>query len=153
MNPLAKRRLGGSGLEVTQIGFGGAPLGDLYEILDEGDAAATVDAACEVGVGLFDTSPLYGFGLSEHRFGHVLRKYPRETYVVSTKVGRWMRPETPARIDRGGFVGGLPFQGVFDYSYDGAMRSYEQSLLRLGTEQKGRPATGIVSPSAPRNRG
>jgi D-threo-aldose 1-dehydrogenase len=131
MNPLDKRALGKSGLDVTQLGFGGAPLGDMYSHLPEPQALATVDAAYEAGLRLFDTSPLYGHGLSEHRFGHILRQKPRD-FVLSTKVGRWLRPRPEAEIDRDGYKGGLNFEAVVDYSYEGAMRSIEGSLQRLG---------------------
>jgi D-threo-aldose 1-dehydrogenase len=130
-----RRPLGRLALRVTPLGLGGAPLGDLYENIPEDRADATVRAAVEAGVGLFDTAPNYGYGLSEHRFGHVLRQAPRDTFVLSTKVGRWLRPEDPARIDRGLFKGGLNFAPVYDYSYDGAMRSFEQSLHRLGLDR------------------
>lgn len=128
------RPLGRLGLPVSAIGFGGAPLGDLYARLDDGEAIAAVEAALASGITLFDTAPLYGHGLSEHRFGTALRRVPRERFLVSSKVGRWMRPGGP-RGDGSNFVGGLPHEAVFDYSYDGAMRSIEQSLLRLGLDR------------------
>jgi aryl-alcohol dehydrogenase-like predicted oxidoreductase len=87
------------------------------------------------GIRLFDTAPLYGHGLSEHRFGHVLREKPRAEFVISTKVGRWLRPERSEQVDRGQFVGGLNFQTVYDYSYDGTMRALEQSYQRLGMDR------------------
>ena len=124
--------MGRSGLQVTQLGFGGAPLGDFYARLPEDQAISTVEAACSSSLRLFDTSPLYGHGLSEHRFGHVLRQKPRDSFVLSTKVGRWLRPRPETEIDRGWFKGGLNFEAVVDYSYDGAMRSFDQSLHRLG---------------------
>lgn len=129
------RPLGRSGLNVTALGLGGAPLGDLYEKIPEERASATVAAALAQGVKLFDTAPLYGYGLSEHRMGHVLRQHPRESYVLSTKVGRYLQPEAPAKIDRGQWVGGLNMQPIVDYSYDGAMRALEQSFQRLGVER------------------
>jgi D-threo-aldose 1-dehydrogenase len=132
MTVLPTRRLGRTGLEVGILGLGGAPLGDFYERIPEERALATVEAAYRSGVRLYDTSPLYGHGLSEHRFGHVLRGKPRTDLVISTKVGRWLKPERPERIQRGWFTGGLNFQAVYDYSYDGAMRSLEQSYQRLG---------------------
>ncbi|MBV8566371.1 MAG: aldo/keto reductase [Methylobacteriaceae bacterium] len=132
MDPLGTRALGRSGLQVTQLGFGGAPLGDFYARLPEDQAISTVEAACSSSLRLFDTSPLYGHGLSEHRFGHVLRQKPRDSFVLSTKVGRWLRPRPETEIDRGWFKGGLNFEAVVDYSYDGAMRSFDQSLHRLG---------------------
>jgi len=129
---LPSRPLGTTRLRVTTLGFGAAPLGDLYAKLDETQALAAVETAADRGVTLFDVAPLYGRGLAEHRLGHVLRQRPREGIVVSTKVGRVYAP-APRGVDRReGYAGGLPFEGRFDYSYDGAMRSLEHSLLRLG---------------------
>jgi D-threo-aldose 1-dehydrogenase len=132
VDPLAKRRLGKTPLQVTQLGLGGAPLGEIYDRLPEDQALGTVAAAHDAGIALFDTAPLYGFGLSEHRYGHVLRQRPRGSFVLSTKVGRLMRPQPAETIDRGKWTGGLNFQQVYDYGYDGVMRSFEHSLLRLG---------------------
>jgi D-threo-aldose 1-dehydrogenase len=130
------RPLGNTGVHVTVLGFGGAPLGDLYERLDEGNAIATVEAAHRAGMILFDTSPHYGNGLSELRFGAALRRFPRESFVLSTKVGRRMNPRAPGGSVGGpGFAGGVPHASVVDYSYDGTMRSFEQSLLRLGLDR------------------
>lgn len=130
---LAPRPLGRSRLPVSTLGFGGAPLGDLYARLDEAQAVATVEAAIAGGVTLFDTSPLYGHGLSEHRIGAALRRVPRDGLVISTKVGRVAEPFA-GRGDGSGYRGGLPHGMRFDYSYDGAMRSLEQSALRLGVD-------------------
>lgn len=132
MTELARRTIGKTGLEVTVLGFGGAPLGDFFDHIPEDRALATVEAAWDAGVRVFDTSPYYGHGLSEHRFGHVLRQKPSGQVVLSTKVGRVLRPERPDRIDRGLFKGGLDFAAAFDYSYDGCMRSLEHSYHRLG---------------------
>lgn len=131
----SKRPLGRSGLAVNCLGLGGAPLGDLYERIPEERAIATLQRAYEHGIRLFDTAPLYGYGLSEHRFGHVLRQHPRDSYVLSTKVGRYLIPTAPAEIDRGQWTGGLNMQPRFDYSYDGTMRALEQSFQRLGIER------------------
>lgn len=131
---LAPRPLGRSRLPVSTLGFGGAPLGDLYAHLDEATAVATVEAAIARGVTLFDTSPLYGHGLSEHRIGAALRRVPREGLVLSTKIGRVAKPFA-GRGDGSGYRGGLPHGLRFDYSYDGAMRSLEQSALRLGVDR------------------
>jgi D-threo-aldose 1-dehydrogenase len=131
---LSRRPLGRTGLEVSAVGFGAAPLGDLYRKLDDTTAIAAVERAFALGINLLDTSPLYGHGLSEHRCGAALRRVPRDGVVVCTKVGRWMDPQH--RSDDGsGFVGGMPHRAVIDYSYDGTMRSVEQSLLRLGTDR------------------
>jgi D-threo-aldose 1-dehydrogenase len=127
------RPIGGTGLSVSCHGFGGAPLGDLYAILDDRAAVDAVETAALSGVTLFDTSPLYGHGLSEHRIGTGLRRAGRPA-VVSTKVGRILQPAS-GTIDRAGYAGGLPFQARFDYSRDGALRSVEQSLLRLGRDR------------------
>jgi hypothetical protein len=113
--------------------LGSAPLGDLYELIPEERALGTVARAYDLGVRLFDTAPLYGYGLSEHRVGHVLRRHPRDSYVLSTKVGRHLVPKAPAEIDRGQWTGGLNMQPVYDYSYDGTMRALEQSHQRSGS--------------------
>ena len=130
---LPARTLGRSGIVVSGLGFGGAPLGDLYGELDDAVAIAAVEAAAQAGVTLFDTAPLYGRGLSEHRIGTALRRRPRVGYVLSTKVGRVYAPAPHGVRNREGYAGGLPFEGRFDYSRDGCLRSLEQSLLRLGT--------------------
>ena len=93
-----------------------------------------MERAFEVGINLLDTSPLYGRGLAEHRCGTAMRRTLRRDIVVCTKVGRWMDPFH--QPDNGsGFVGGLPHRATIDYSYDGTMRSVEQSLLRLGIDR------------------
>ena len=127
------RVLGRSGLAVTQLGFGGAPLGNMYRAIADAEAQATVRAAYDAGIRLFDTAPLYGFGLSEHRVGAALRDRPRESFVLSTKVGRLLEPRHPDTLDQGQFEASLPFAEVYDYGYDGIMRSIEHSLHRLGT--------------------
>lgn len=127
--------LGRSGLHVSRLGFGAAPLGDLYALLDDASAIAAVESAVAAGINLIDTSPLYGHGLSEHRVGTALRRMAagRNSVVLSSKVGRVLQPARGAQWDREGYLGGLPFEAQIDYSYDGTMRSIEQSLLRLGT--------------------
>ena len=129
---LPTRKLGRSGLDVTVLGFGAAPLGDIYEVLDDATAIATVEAAAAAGVTLFDAAPLYGQGSAEHRVGTALRRRPPGSFVMSTKVGRLLTPAPAGRTKTTRYVGGLSFNVVHDYSYDGAMRSHEQSLHRLG---------------------
>jgi D-threo-aldose 1-dehydrogenase len=131
---IAQRKLGRSALTVSELGFGAAPLGDLFGLIDDEAAIAAVSAAIESGMTLIDTSPLYGHGLAEHRVGTAIRRAGRDRVVLSTKVGRWMSPARGA-WDREGYAGGLPFAATLDYSYDGTMRSLEQSLLRLGTNR------------------
>jgi D-threo-aldose 1-dehydrogenase len=133
-----RRRIASTGVEVSALGFGGNALGNLYSVVDERDARDTVLAAWETGVSYFDTAPLYGHGLSERRIGDVLRGLPRDDLVLSTKVGRLLRPhgrippKRPSVTEGGIFTGELPFQPVFDFSYDATMRSFEDSLQRLG---------------------
>jgi len=130
----------GARLHVSEIGFGTAPLGDLYERLPEPQALETIEAAYRGGVNLFDSSPHYGNGLAELRVGAVLRGHPRDSYVFSTKIGRWMNPFQRVAPPSGdvispGFAGGTTHRATFDYSYDGVMKSIEQSLLRTGLDR------------------
>lgn len=112
--------LGGkNSLQVTNLGFGTAPIGNAKTVSDA-DAEATIQRAYEVGIRLFDSAPLYGSGESELRIGRALRGVPRDNYVISTKIGRVLN------ADRSAFV--------YDFSYDGVMRSLEGSLKRLGTD-------------------
>ncbi len=127
----------GEDLRFSAIGFGTAPLGDLFRKLGDAESMATVRAAYSAGVRVFDSSPHYGNGLAEARCGGALRDVPRDDIVFSTKVGRWMDPftapaERRADVFSPGFAGGFPHRSRFDYSYDGTMRSVEQSLLRTG---------------------
>jgi D-threo-aldose 1-dehydrogenase len=85
MRAFSLRHVGRTALKVGVLGLGGAPLGDLYERIPESQARATLESAYSRGIRLFDTAPLYGHGLSEHRFGHVLRGKPRNEFVLSTK--------------------------------------------------------------------
>jgi D-threo-aldose 1-dehydrogenase len=130
--PLPTRKLGRTGLDVSVLGFGGAPLGDIYQVLDDATAIATVETAAQAGITLFDVAPLYGQGMAEHRFGTALRRQPAGSFVLSSKVGRLLTPAPGGRTKSTRYVGGLSFNVVHDYSYDGAMRSHEQSLLRFG---------------------
>jgi len=133
MDPLLRRRIGATSFSVTQLGMGGASLGDMREVVPEVQATATLEAAHAAGVGYFDTSPWYGNGKSELRFGHVLRTKPRGSFVISTKVGRvHARPADPDSYRHPGWVGGLPFEPRFDYTAAGVRKSYEMSLARLG---------------------
>ena len=129
---LPKRALGRTGLEVTALGFGSAPLGDIYEVLDDTTAIATVETAAQNGVTLFDTAPFYGQGSAEHRIGTALRRQPPGSFLLSTKVGRILTPAPHGRTRSSRFVGGLQFDVTNDYSYDAALRSHEASLQRLG---------------------
>lgn len=132
-DPAAKRRVGRTTLEVSQLGFGAGPFGDLLEKADDAMTRAAVGTALDGGITYFDTAPFYGHGLSEHRLGEALRAHGRSRAVVSTKVGRLLKPTRAPVETPGPFAGTLPFEIAFDYSYDGAMRSLEDSLQRLGT--------------------
>ncbi|OLC52829.1 MAG: pyridoxal 4-dehydrogenase [Chloroflexi bacterium 13_1_40CM_4_68_4] len=133
MNPAEPRSLGRTGVRLTQMGFGGASIGELFVRVPEEDALSCLRAAWDAGIRYFDTAPWYGRGLSELRTGAGLRDRPRAEYVLSTKVGRWLRaPADPARFSTAPWTGGVTFEVVFDYSYEGIMRAYEQSQLRLG---------------------
>lgn len=133
MDPFRKRSVGRTAFEVTQMGMGGASLGDMRQTIAEAQASSAVEAAHASGIGYFDTSPWYGNGKSELRIGHVLRTKPRDSFVISTKVGRvHRRPAEPDTYRHPGWVGGLPFEPHFDYTHDGVLKSYEMSLVRLG---------------------
>ena len=128
----ARRRLGRTAVQVTELGFGGASIGELFVRVSEREAAATLAAAWDAGIRYFDTAPWYGRGLSELRTGAALRDRPRSEYALSTKVGRWLRPATQEGFDGAPWLGGAPNEVVFDYTYDGIMRSVEGSRMRLG---------------------
>ncbi len=119
---------------VREIGLGTAPLGNLYHAISSEQADATVASAWAAGIRLFDTAPHYGQGLSERRLGDALRDRPRDDYRLSTKAGRLLVPAGHAG-ERHGFRSPMPFDFRYDYSYDGIMRSYEDSLQRLGLDR------------------
>lgn len=132
MTKLEQRKLGRTNALVTPVGLGCAPLGELFVKLSEAQAQQTLQAAWDSGVRYFDTAPFYGLGMSEHRVGTFLRQQPREEFTVSTKVGRILRrPHDLNNVESSQWLGGLPLEFDYDYSYDGIMRSYEDSLQRL----------------------
>jgi D-threo-aldose 1-dehydrogenase len=133
MNPIARRTVGRTSIEVTQLGFGAGTLGDPYSVTTEPHAYATMACAYDAGVTLYDTAPWYGNTKSEHRAGQFLRGQDRDSYVLTTKVGRtYRRPIRPSEFEFPRWKGGLHFDLTFDYSAAGVMRSYEDSLQRLG---------------------
>jgi D-threo-aldose 1-dehydrogenase len=126
----------GAHIPFTEIGFGGAPLGNLYRALSEREAQDTLAAAWKAGIRYFDTAPLYGLGLSETRLNHFLRGKPRDKYVLSTKIGRRLKVSPPdRRTGIGKFFDTPSRQQIYDYSHDGVMRSLEDSLERLGVDR------------------
>ena len=132
------RRLAARGgtLDLTILGFGGAPLGNLYQAISDAEARATLEAAWDAGIRVFDTAPQYGLGLSEERIGRSLRDRHRDDFILSTKVGRLISDCAPEeKADLPQFVGIPDRTFRYDYSYDGVMRSWEASRLRLGIER------------------
>ena len=117
------------------LGFGGAPLGNLFHELAEDQAIALVRHAHAAGVRYFDTAPHYGNGLSEMRIGKALGAIERDEYVLSTKVGRILVPDRAAPREQNGYVGVLPYRQRWDYSHKGTLRSIEDSLQRLGVSR------------------
>lgn len=129
-------RIGNGGLTFTELGFGSAPIGNLYRAVADDEAQAILDAAWETGVRYYDTAPLYGLGLSETRLNHFLRGKPRDEYVLSTKVGRLLEVCPPdQRTGIGKFFDTPSRREVYDYGYDGVMRSLEFSFERLGVDR------------------
>lgn len=125
------RKLPRSGIELTAMGLGCAQLGGLYQAMSDDEARSIVDAAWEAGIRYFDTAPYYGYTLSERRLGAALRERERSSYVVSTKAGRLMQLDSGVQPGENGWAQPLPFRPHFDYTYDGIMRSHQDSLRRL----------------------
>lgn len=132
---MERRQLGKTALSVTVLGFGGAPLGNLYAPVSDAEAQASLETAWAAGRRLFDTAPFYGYGLSERRVGDALRDHPRDQFVLSTKVGRLIRRGWHESKAQEMFRSPMPFHAQFDYSYDGVMRSIEDSYQRLGLDR------------------
>ena len=126
----------GRTLDFTELGFGCAPLGNLYRAVSDEDAQATLEAAWNAGLRYFDVAPLYGLGLSETRLNRFLRTKRTEPYLLSTKVGRLLRVSAPEARDQQGYYFDTPSrQVVYDYTYDGVMRSVDASFERLGVDR------------------
>jgi D-threo-aldose 1-dehydrogenase len=133
---LPRREIRRTGLQLTTLGFGAAPIAGLYRAVDQKTARATIDAAWEGGIRYFDTAPHYGLGLSERRLGEALRNWPTDDVIVSSKVGRLLVPRTPplARDDDMFDVPG-DLTRRRDYSRDGVLRSLEATLQRTGLDR------------------
>jgi len=132
---LQQKSLGRAGLKLSTLGFGGTGLGNMYVAMSEDDAIETLDTAYASGLRYFDTAPLYGHGLSELRLGSGLRRFADPGAVVSTKVGWRLKPTFGEPSGAGLFQDVTAFSRFNDYSYDGVMRSFEDSLNRLGAER------------------
>ena len=128
-----RRILGDRGVNTSLLGFGGAPIGNLFAEVDDESAVAAVQEALRCGISFFDTAPYYGYGLSERRLGRGLAGTPRESFVLSTKVGRSIVADPGSGEPSDGFAV-VGAKAVFDYSYDGVMRSFDSSLERLGVD-------------------
>lgn len=133
--PMDQRRLGRRGLLVTELGLGCAPIGNLFTPVTDEDANATVGAAWNAGARLFDTAPLYGHGLSEQRLGRALAKYDRDDYILSTKVGRLLRPSHGTTQAPTIFADAPPLVPTPAFSRDDVLRSIEESLNRLSVDR------------------
>jgi len=131
MATIRKRRVGRTSLEVTELSLGTASMAALFVDVPDDDARATVRAAVEAGINFVDTAPQYGLGRGEHLTGDGLRDR-RHGIVLSTKVGRLLKPYMGTEVNRQNWVRPFPFEIVYDYSYDGIMRSVEDSKQRLG---------------------
>ncbi|WP_055564997.1 aldo/keto reductase [Streptomyces atriruber] len=138
MSAPARRLLGPGGVEVTELSFGAAGIGNLYSPITDEQAATALDHAWNAGIRYFDTAPHYGLGLSERRLGEALRGRDRSSYVISTKVGRILEPADEVSGDDladGGFAVPRTHRRVWDFSADGVRRSIESSLTRLGVDR------------------
>lgn len=129
-----RRQVGSTNLQATAIGYGSAVLGNRFRPLAEEHCRQLVDHSWDNGVRLFDTAPMYGHGLAENRLGTALRSRPRAAYALATKVGRLLRPMPDIQPDT--MWSNIPPMGItYDYSYDGAMRSIDDSLQRMLTDR------------------
>jgi D-threo-aldose 1-dehydrogenase len=133
-DPAATRRIGRRDLAVSQLGVGTAPFGSLAAIDTDASVRGAFDSLYAAGQRYYDTAPFYGLGLAEHRLGMCMRGVDRRSLTVSSKVGRLMRP-LAGDVAAGGSSGKYPFEVAFDYSYDGALRSLDCTLQRLGTNR------------------
>lgn len=132
MKVAEKRALPRRPVEITLMGLGCAQMGNLYRKTSYEESAGAFKAAWDAGIRYYDTAPFYGFTRSERRLGTMLTDLPRDDYVLSTKVGRVMTPDETVGPEEDGYVEPLPFRPVYDYTYDGIMRSVEASQQRLG---------------------
>jgi D-threo-aldose 1-dehydrogenase len=130
-----RRPLGRTGIEVSVAGYGGGSVGNFGRALSNRDAEQILDAAWAAGIRYFDTAPFYGRGRSERRIGAFLSEKPRSEFVLSTKVGRLLDAAPGGAEEDGIFLDPAPFDPRWDYSYDGVMRSFEDSLQRLGLDR------------------
>lgn len=127
-----KRKIPRRDVDVTVMGLGCAQMGNLYRITPYEESKGAFDTAWENGIRYFDTAPFYGYTRSERRLGTMVTEHERAEYTLSTKVGRVMTPDDTVGAEEDSYVAPLPFRPVYDYSYDGILRSFEASQQRLG---------------------
>ncbi|MFF0087430.1 aldo/keto reductase [Streptomyces canus] len=133
---MRRRKITNTPVELTELGFGASAIGNLYQVTPAHEATAVIEAAWDAGIRYFDTAPHYGLGLSERRLGAALRDRPRDTYLVSSKVGRLLIPnERPRGVDDEGFVVRDDLRRRWDFSRDGVLRSVEGTLERTGLDR------------------
>ena len=131
---IKKRKIGKTDIEVSELGFGCAPIGGWPAAVDDNQSHTCLDTAWNKGIRYFDTAPLYGSGMSEKRLGNFLQNQKRDEFVISTKIGRLI-VDTGASKAAEKFIGSpLDKDSEFDFSYDGALQSFEDSLSRLGLD-------------------
>jgi len=130
-----QRTFARSGLKTSLLGFGSAPLGNLFRTISTTDSHEMVRAAWDAGIRLYDTAPMYGHGLAEHRMSDALFEYPRDEYVLCTKVGRTLSPAAPGTFDHGAWAKVPPLAATFDYSYEACFQQVRDSLQRMMSDR------------------
>ena len=135
MDAAHRKPFGRAGFEVTAFAFGTAPIGNIFRPIDDATSDAMIQTSWQAGVRFFDTAPMYGHGLAELRTGHSLRWKDRDDFVLSSKVGRRLKPKRRADIDFAPWADAAANEMIFDYSYDGTMRAFEDSLQRMALER------------------
>jgi D-threo-aldose 1-dehydrogenase len=135
MKPSTRKKFGRTDIEVTSFAFGTAPIGNIFRPIDDETSDAMIQTAWESGVRFYDTAPMYGHGLAELRTGHSLRWKNRDDFVLSSKVGRRLKPKRRSEIDFAPWNNAAPNELIFDYTYDGTMRAFEDSLQRMALER------------------
>ncbi|WP_041818945.1 aldo/keto reductase [Streptomyces davaonensis] len=133
---MRRQKIGSTDAGITELGFGASVIGNLYRVTPAHEAQAAVEAAWQAGIRYFDTAPHYGLGLTERRLGAALREHPRDSYVVSSKVGRLLVPnERPRGTDNEGFAVPDDLRRQWDFSRDGVLRSIDDTLARTGFDR------------------
>ena len=136
MDPFESRRISDTDISVTCFGFGGASMGNMYAVAQDDEAMEAIRTAYEARIRYFDTAPMYGFGKSERLYGSVLKNLPRDSFVLSTKVGRLVKSGEPTpESESTPFVELKNVHSIFDYSREGVLRSLEESRSRLGIDR------------------